>query len=680
MRVSNAIFDYLSSTEFYSIISSCLVFVSEHGTTHEKKKFVLSICRLCFIGKSEEEIEKKPKKTKQMQTENEIDILNEEEEPTKMKNMNSFSIFLEVFKKTRSNDTRETIINILEIFLNNFVTYSEIKILEPFHYLFLQFQSLSLDLRLKVMKLVDDALEGNDTTLNKISISMCDDESRTLVSLLNSKRPSNLLIVSTQLIKLLKSYKIQPSSLYFAGMCDILETLFLPIIELPFNESLHDKVEVRDCQRIILQSTTNIKMKEKVNEKEQSEIVKGILVNISYRILTLTRLFFKRDKILMRKLFSDEESIVMQKKRILRKLIDLINCHESRPFVLEIVSLIVSKIDNRKISNFITKNIISKLINFSGSSSTTELDMLEMRKDLLSTISNIYNENPYLKSTFKTGGGFVWCLSVLGSLGKQRSSFQINEHYIFQFLISLINTMGECIKGNEENKIYFETQIDFNTFSDSILESGFFVDNYAIEISNSLLTICVENKWPPSCSVHYGKHTSTSQISPICCSVCERGLFILFPELLKSVLKMIKQSWDKISSKNICCILDSLNLLMKSSPNYRIVQSEGRQFIQTIIEQFGDVIKSVQSENPVQSSLIQLLESVGRNSHISTKEARSLLKLISPGGDFPLNILQMMLKFTETTYSPSHYLYFPRYGNNWLSVNTFFFFFFKNHK
>ena len=94
----------------------------------------------------------------------------------------------------------------------------------------------------------------------------------------------------------LKMGSIKPSPLHHSGIMEILENLLVPTAELPFREGLLDKMELRDCVRIILQTTTDIKLKEKVYPRDSNEnsVANGILSNISHRILSLLRLLLNQ--------------------------------------------------------------------------------------------------------------------------------------------------------------------------------------------------------------------------------------------------------------------------------------------------------------------------------------------------------------------------------------------------
>ena len=197
------------NTDFYSVISSCLVLISEQGTFHEKKKFILAVCRLCFIGKRTNfDIPTTTIKTDGSLTNIQIpenEAVQEPLPPTlNVENLHAFNVFFTVFKHCNSSEIRETLLNIFETMLGRFCDYKRLEPLEPFQNLFLEFQNMPLNLRQKVMKLLEDALAVNlDLPSNQL-INLTEDECRTFVSLLGSRRPSNVLIVSGQLLVMLK--------------------------------------------------------------------------------------------------------------------------------------------------------------------------------------------------------------------------------------------------------------------------------------------------------------------------------------------------------------------------------------------------------------------------------------------------------------------------------------------
>ena len=387
----------------------------------------------------------------------------------------------------------------------------------------------------------------------------------------------------------------------------------------------------------------------------------------------------------MQKIFSNEEKFAFQQQRILGQLLDLVNDPQARSQVLSILTFVTIKTEDKKIPLLISRNIVAKLIT-SGSAATIHPESLEMRRDLLSTLSNIYTSCHTLKSTFRMGGGFVWALSVLSNIGRKKDNQQSpskekeSQRYVFEFLIALIDALGEVIKGDKENQEYFESQIQFATLADSILNSGFFEGNNSLDLCNAILTIAVELHWPPVCVVHgrngagerrrtIGAILSIEELKKrICCSKCLDGLKILFPEVIESLIKLLKQSWNQLNEKQKCHILDQVELLLRASPNYGCVQSKGRHLVLVLFEQFGEILKG-QTEKNVQRSVMKIVEVAGSFS-LSSEEARQFFKLMAPGEKYPINLLQTMLKIATTSYCPSHYMLFPSNTPSFIKVDN----------
>ena len=302
--------DYLTkNTELYGTLLQSFILVSNFGTVYERSVFMLAASRFCFVGKNEEEKSSAPQQKDKRDPLRKISLKKkavsmigkqefEEEEDyvavsaddlfyaTQLQdkderqeeifteknqskpsflvcNLQAFALLLTVFKQTNSVEVKETLLQLFETLFVHFCEYESIKILEPFQILLSQFEIIPFTLRQRVMILLDIALSASKNNLYSDIIS--EEECRTFLSLLSARRPSTVLLVAGELVKLLKNKKLKSLNLFVSGLMDLIERVLVPVKELPQKEGLFDKTEIRDCVKIILHSTSNTKMLEKVS-------------------------------------------------------------------------------------------------------------------------------------------------------------------------------------------------------------------------------------------------------------------------------------------------------------------------------------------------------------------------------------------------------------------------------
>ncbi len=147
----------------------------------------------------------------------------------------------------------------------------------------------------------------------------------------------------------------------------------------------------------------------------------------------------------------------------------------------------------------------------SGGTTTLDTQILQMRKgtrkfptwknnlflDILSTLCFIFQNNENAKNSFRSGGGFIWTVSVLDGIGRSVQQLQasetppnvdeISEAELFTFLKTLLYTLSIVLTGNIANQRYFRHDIHFSTLSDT-LQSCYFIEGLrTVELCDSLV-------------------------------------------------------------------------------------------------------------------------------------------------------------------------------------------------
>lgn len=319
----------------------------------------------------------------------------------------------------------------------------------------------------------------------------------------------------------------------------------------------------------------------------------------------------------------------------------------------------------------------------------------------------IFRNNETTKVAFRSGGGFIWTVSVLDGIGRcmegptfdpegstsEPPTYSIkpeSELELFNFLKALIHTLSIVLTGNAANQTYFREDIHFSTLSETLQACHFIEGQSAVQLSDSLLNMAVKGTWPPSCPKHepaiqllppwesagepLGPLESKDSISITqsralvgSCSQCREALFIENPEIFRLIVQLIgKTSKKPASDAHVNHYTYILNVL-----TYLADVTQFNQQKLSSIGLTGDILACFQSElmisnrfaknsltTSLQSHLLALIHKVSCF-HISLEELRRYL-LLMRRPEFPLSLLEAFVETTKRDVCPSYYADFSK--------------------
>jgi hypothetical protein len=320
--------------------------------------------------------------------------------------------------------------------------FQSLRHLEPFRLLFIQFDDLNTQNKKSILHMIELVLREG---------ALSPEEWKSLCQLLQGKRPSTLLMAFHHLTFLVQKHLVNRDELRRAGLISILVDYLVLPSDLPCAQMLEiDSEEVQLC--LLLSNTpTSNKFADNKTEKIQhilyaisqaslKMLILSLTANLENQILFRERFFFLSffffPLLCCLTLFSLCSNGV---KRLYRLLTDnhlrslslhalslvaigdhLLECRFQRLLPLFLVaSLTHTHTHSLSFFFFFVRRIIPDMVQVLqsyGGTAVLDPDILYMRKDILSSLCFIFQHNENAKNAFRSGGGFIWVVSVLDGI------------------------------------------------------------------------------------------------------------------------------------------------------------------------------------------------------------------------------------------------------------------------
>eukprot|EP01114_Cavostelium_apophysatum_P014246 TRINITY_DN3646_c0_g1_i2.p1 TRINITY_DN3646_c0_g1~~TRINITY_DN3646_c0_g1_i2.p1 ORF type:complete len:2996 (+),score=922.89 TRINITY_DN3646_c0_g1_i2:247-9234(+) len=692
-RISLLLFDEFQLFEGYSVLANNLVSIAKSGTREERVQLISTICHLLFIGNHDISAHsQKQSVTSSFAEPRQIGV----------QNIESFKILLTAFENTENNSDvkAELLYTIRAIFqLNSKAQASSGRIglsasssappsplsnLESFKVFFLQFDSLSMSNKSLILTMMDEVLARRELLPQELKSYCC---------LLQGKRPSTLILVIKHMIRSIIGDYITRDQLRRAGLIPILTEYLTDPHDLPCEQFLKtDSDELKLSQALQREESHTNQLSQQVTAQQidrtpKDENSKSILYGILALILDLCRVVLNGNV---------ENQTLFRENNGIKRLQNLLADDALRTPSLQVISILAIADVNLEWS--IIPSLITTLLQASGGTASLDSSMLHMRKDILATLCYIFAHNDNSKNAFRTGGGFIWTVSVLAGIDKcmEAQKAELSDDgdsvaeddvalslEVFSFLKTLLLTLGVVLTNNSVNQAYFRDDIHFSSLSDTLKSCYFIEGQRAVELCDSLLNMGVKGTWPPSCPKHpslvrlsppwearpspavpSSKHSSMTHSKNLVsnCLGCRESLTIENPEIFKLIVQLLGDIAKKKNSESqstfYISVIKGLSFLADVMPsNQEQLSSIG--LMGAIVDHFRELLLR---PNSLQPALMGLIHKIAWY-NLSLFELRKYLELLRVP-NYPLSVLDTLIEMSKRRNIPT---YFANYSKSALS-------------
>lgn len=563
-----------------------------------------------------------------------------------------------------------------------------------------QFNSLSVDSRIYVLRLLKRALSSGSAS----NFTLQNDELTSYIELLRrSSRSSSVFLVCLHLTRLIEHKRISRSSLRERGLLDILVEYLSPTVlpahgnfvapesadsfvpeEVPTAEA-----DVRQCLEILgkydrkAQVSALAELSAENNAPKASFLssalstLRGLppISRVSYAVhlavLDLLRTYLSDNS-----LGQDE----FRQAGCFGMLFALLEDPFLRRPALQIASCIALE------DVLATPSILTLYLGLLQPPAVSQ--SMAIRTEVLSSLRSLFMRSHSIQSAFCSCSGMEKIVQLLQGFAELPFPGSEEEVSVIAYQLELMDMLAWSWRGHAENLSHFrESPLVFPGFRDALSLSTLVKRGSChVILADSLISMSLPAGWPPACPMHaahnadrFRGHGAGSALSVArersqTCLSCREMLKIENPETLKLLIEFIvqreeSQDGDAVVDTAFILTLKAVKFLVEIVPlNAQILSSSG--WVLHVLENLRPVLlKDPSTSSRARSRQPLLLGLVERIAQYSTSslELRRFLELLrSPS--CPSNVLATLTAISSRSVTPTHYLMFQKRKPSSVSV------------
>eukprot|EP00002_Diphylleia_rotans_P011722 TRINITY_DN2309_c0_g1_i1.p1 TRINITY_DN2309_c0_g1~~TRINITY_DN2309_c0_g1_i1.p1 ORF type:complete len:3326 (+),score=660.44 TRINITY_DN2309_c0_g1_i1:133-10110(+) len=490
-QYTHALMEDFDQNDGCDVILQNYLYVGEHGTTTEIDHFLHVINFLVYVLPPSYVPKQNPKAPEVVY---EQIILGEKDiDGTSIRNLSAFYILLSAYQQSQRKELLTITLQSFRFFLVSPDNYARVIRLQPLKKIFSRLDGLDKDLQVYVLEIVEKVLETR-REIPRIELE-------SLGRVLSGARPRTALLVCNCIVRLMNMNLLSGDALRFAQVIWPLSEYLIPVADLTWTIEF-----MQSCQDQVSDSLELIRQYNLLDEIESlvpaTTLIDGSatlpMIYVNYGIILLVL------RVIMRYLYKNTmNQVAMRTSPALRQIYRLLTDDVLRGRCLEIVSLLA--INDESSESSIVVDVVD-VLHKNMQEAVLNPNVLLYRRDIMSAMCEIFRTNEKTKNAFRSAGGFLWALRMVGIVGNSiaqlistkeqaDSPLPYDEQAVFFFMETLMLMLASVLANHPTNQEYFKLNDGFVAIEAAIRSAGFLHGPYALGACDALIGISAGRIW-----------------------------------------------------------------------------------------------------------------------------------------------------------------------------------------